>query len=256
MYFTDDWIKRISHNFFNALTKDGWFVVSSCELSSDVFPAFHPVNFPGAILYHKSHKDFLFPLKVPSPFIGNDLAFKKVEDVPNVFSPLVQDFTRKYDTGVDQSSIPFETEKVTEGTHISESGGGSEKDLKSDMLLNVRLLANKGSLDEALLLCNDGIESDKLSIGFYLLRASIYQELGKVVEAISSLKQAIYLDPNFIMGYFALGNLSISQGNSTNAKRYFNNVLELLNTCANDAILPESDGLSVKHLREIIHNTM
>jgi len=256
MYFTDDWIKRISHNFFNSLTRDGWFVVSSCELSSDVFPAFHPVNFPGAILYHKSREDLLSQGKTPSQIISQDVELIKVADVPNDIKPLVHDFNRKYDAGVDQSSVLYETEKVTEDTHISESKGASENDLKSEIAVNVRLLANKGSLHEALLLCNEGIAADKLSIGLYLLRASIYQELDKIAEAISSLKQAIYLDPNFIMGYFALGNLSISQGNPTNAKRYFNNVLELLNTCANDAILPESDGLSIKHLQEIIYITM
>ena len=256
MYFTDDWIKRISHNFFNSLTKDGWFVVSSCELSSDVFPAFHPVNFPGAVLYHKSRKDLLSQIKTPSPIISHDVAFIKVTDMPKNVRPMVRDLNGKPDTVVDQSSFLFETEKVPEDTHISEFEGVSENGLKSDILLNVRLLANKGNLNEALLLCNEGIATYKLSIGLYLLRASIYQELDKVAEAISSLKQAIYLDPNFIMGYFALGNLSISQGNQTNAKKYFNNVLELLNTCAKDAILPESDGLSIKHLREIIHTAM
>jgi len=49
--------------------------------------------------------------------------------------------------------------------------------------------------------------------------------LSKVSEAISSLKQVIYPDTNFIMEY-------------------------------NDAILSESDGLSIKHLREIILTTV
>ena len=214
------------------------------------------MNFPGAVLYHKSRKDLLSQIKTPSPIISHDVAFIKVADMPKNVRPMVRDLNGKPDTVVDQSSFLFETEKVPEDTHISEFEGVSENGLKSDILLNVRLLANKGNLNEALLLCNEGIATYKLSIGLYLLRASIYQELDKVAEAISSLKQAIYLDPNFIMGYFALGNLSISQGNQTNAKRYFNNVLELLNTCAKDAILPESDGLSIKHLREIIHTAM
>jgi len=71
-----------------------------------------------------------------------------------------------------------------------------------------------------------------------------------------SLKQAIYIDPEYIMGHFTLGNLFIRQGNIRNAKRYFKNVLDLLSIYANDDILPESEGLSVKYIREIILSNM
>ena len=54
MYFTPDWINKIAESFFQTLTDDGWFVVSSCELSSQVFPQFKSVNFPGAVIYRKS----------------------------------------------------------------------------------------------------------------------------------------------------------------------------------------------------------
>ena len=54
------------------------------------------------------------------------------------------------------------------------------------------------------------------------------------------------------MGHFTLGNLFFRQGNTKNAKRYFNNALDLLNTGTNDDIIPESEGLSVKHIRDII----
>jgi hypothetical protein len=58
------------------------------------------------------------------------------------------------------------------------------------------------------------------------------------------------------MGHFTLGNLFIRQGNAKNAKRYFDNVLDLSGRCANDDILPESEGLSVKYIREIIFANM
>ena len=122
--------------------------------------------------------------------------------------------------------------------------------------ISIRLLADKGHLEEALSICNDAIASDKLVPGLYFLRASILQEQYKSSEAVASLRQAIYIDPDYIMGHFTLGNLFIRQGNSTNAKRYFNNALELLSTIANDVILEESEGLSVKYIREIIFANM
>jgi len=91
--------------------------------------------------------------------------------------------------------------------------------------LKIRFLANKGDLSEALLLCNEGIESDKLAIGLYFLRSSILQELGQTSEAVASVKQAIYLDPDFIMGHFVLGNISLQEGKLRQAKKYLTNVL-------------------------------
>ena len=121
---------------------------------------------------------------------------------------------------------------------------------KQDKIFAIRLLANLCHLEDALSMCNEAIASYKLSSELYFLRASILQELDKNSEAIASLKQAIYIDPDYIMGHFTLGNLYIRQGNSKNSKRYFKNVLDLLSRRINDDILPESDGLSVKYIRK------
>ncbi|HEX7584078.1 MAG TPA: CheR family methyltransferase, partial [Prolixibacteraceae bacterium] len=56
MYFTDEWIGKITQNLFQALNPKGWFVVSSCELNSQRFPQFRTVNFPGAVLYQKNQQ--------------------------------------------------------------------------------------------------------------------------------------------------------------------------------------------------------
>ena len=132
----------------------------------------------------------------------------------------------------------------------------TREDTLNENKILIRLLADQGHLEEALSICNEAIASYKLAPGLYFLRASILQELDKSSEAIASLKQVIYIDPDYIMGHFALGNLFIRQGNAKNAKRYFNNTLELLSRCANDDILPESEGLSVKYIREIIFANM
>ena len=105
-------------------------------------------------------------------------------------------------------------------------------------------------------MCNEEIAKDKLAIGLYFIRASIYQELAQTTEAIASLRQVIYLDHNFIMGHFTLGNLLIGEGKPKQAMRYFKNVLDLLNTCNNEDIIPASEGLSAMHIREIIEANM
>ena len=246
MYFTSEWINKISQNLFHSLSEDGWFVVSSSELSSQVFPQFTPVNFPGAVLYRKTKNGSSYSF----PSIA--LTEKDVQ-LTSTFSPLHPispsfhlPFTLSPSLPISSSpSLPFTHSSIQQPQAIPE-------ETSADKIFSIRLLADQGYLSEALSLCNEAIASYKLAPSLYFLRASILQELDKSSEAIVSLKQAIYIDSEYIMGHFTLGNLFIRQGNAKNAERYFNNVLDLLGRCANDDILPESEGLSVKYIREII----
>jgi chemotaxis protein methyltransferase CheR len=229
MYFTYEWADKISQKLFNSLSEEGWLIVSSCELSSRLFTKLTPVNFPGAILYRKTIKEStqsnnFHSDELPEPLKQPFQPFQPFQPSSTFFNPLLQ-----------HQSI----EKIPEESY-------------ADKISAIRLLANNGHLAEALSACDEAIGSYKLAPGLYFLRASILQELDKNNEAIKSLKQAIYIDPNYVMGHFTLGNLFIRQGNLNNAKRYFNNALEILNTISNDNILPESEGLSAKYIREII----
>jgi len=240
MYFTSEWVTKISQNLFNSLSEDGWFVVSSSELSSYVFPQFTPVNFPGAVLYRKTKNGSVLPLSFIASAKEDFQPIKLSTAEAQPFQPV-----QPLNPSTPSTLQPLEL-SAAEAQTIPEEAS-------VDKIFAIRLLANVGHLEEALSLCNEEIASEKLAPGLYFLRASILQELGKSTEAISSLKQAIYINPDYIMGHFTLGNLFIRQGNTKNAERYFNNVLDLLSKCANDDILPaESEGLSVKYIREII----
>jgi chemotaxis protein methyltransferase CheR len=233
MYFTDEVAAKISQNLFHSLNPDGWFIVSSCELSAHVFPQFNPVNFPGAILYRKRQTDFSEPL--PNQSAGPGLL------VPDITA----DTVASRFTGNDPDDLPVDfSDNEIAGFATTTPAGG--------VAMDIRLLANQGHHLEALILCNEGITNDKLAIGLYFLRASILQESGNFIEAISSVKQAVYLDPDFAMGHFMLGNIYQQQGKTRHAKRHFNNVLELLINTNGDDILPESDGLTVNYIREVI----
>lgn len=253
MYFTDEWIGKITQNLFQALNPEGWFVVSSCELSSQRFSQFRAVNFPGAVLYQKTSKEFLSSVTIPPFDFNRGISFPIHADWP---------------VTIETEFTPFIPESIIEPVHVISNFTSSEKELPVEpelepkiasgiepitaILSKIRFLANRGDLSEALLLCNEGIESDKLATGLYFLRSSILQELDQTNEAVASVKQAIYLDPDFIMGHFVLGNISLQEGNLKQARRYFDNVLGLLNSCADDDILPESEGLSAKYMLEII----
>jgi chemotaxis protein methyltransferase CheR len=261
MYFTNEWINKISQSLFHCMSEDGWFVVSSCELSFHLFQQFSPVNFTDAILYRKSNSEksvdnsylrksrgqlicnSLF-LLAPDKKIVNQFFSKNSDNI--VFKDNNHPSTKtstQLQTGM-ENKVEFQTQTRTIEYGLSEK------------IISIRLLANQGYLEEALSLCKTAIESNKLNSALYYLQSSILQEQDKIYEAIMSLKQAIYIDPDNIMGHFTLGNLFIQQGIIKTARRYFNNALELLDSISNDEIIAESDGLSAGYIREIIYSNL
>jgi chemotaxis protein methyltransferase CheR len=80
----------------------------------------------------------------------------------------------------------------------------------------------------------------------------ILLELTQPDRARSCLQRAIYLDPDFVLAHFALGNLARSCGQPAEADKHFANALDLLRALPADELVPESDGLNARRLTETI----
>lgn len=234
MYFTKEWAGKAANNFYGSLSDQGWLVVASCELSSELFPDLAAVNFPGAVLYRKT----------------NNVSIQ----TSSAFAAVVSSEEKKPEHQLFQHIQPVQPSS----THVCPSVSCNSQEDSDELLLKenkvtIRTLADQGRLEEALSVCNMAINDHKLSPGLYYMRASILQELDKNNEAIKSLKQALYVDPDYIMGHFTLGNIFLRQGIIKSAKRYFSNTLHLLNSLSGDDIPSESEGLSARYIRSIIH---
>jgi chemotaxis protein methyltransferase CheR len=248
MYLTPEKISLAAQKFFNTLNEDGWFVVSSCELSSEVFPQFRAVNFPGAIFYKKRKDVFFNPSK-------SDTGIAMIPSENPGIHPDSFDISQ-IEFSIDREKhAPIEKPLLAEISPLYAPTPETEINTP-DAVAVIRQLADKGMLSDALTQCNTAIDANKMAIGLYYLRASILQELGHSPEAIASLKQSVYIDHNFIMGHFTLASILIKQGHYKQATRYFQNVLELTKDLSGTDILPESDGLSALHIREIILTNM
>jgi chemotaxis protein methyltransferase CheR len=258
MYFSDKWATKASQNLYNSLSTNGWLVVASCELSSILFSKFAPVNFPGAVLYRKPlnklpatveplmiEQNHLFLDSFPTglitisedPFANNNYA------TSNQDTYFIAEGTPNNETVTCENLLPKQTLEIFQNT-------------LAEQKTTIKKLANQGKLDEALLNCNNAIAYNLLAADMYFLQATILQELNKNNEAVVALKQAIYINPNYLICHFTLGNLLMRQGDSKAANQYFNNTLELLNSSPKDDIIQESEGLSSQQIKEIILATL
>ena len=238
MYFTEEHTNQIVHNLYNSLANDGWLIVSSSELSQQVFSQFTTVNFTGAIVYLKEHQKSQKPKAVHIPKVAGS------KDVTHL--PLKPTLTAE-EIRPPRPVFKKESSKVP-GTLIPEQS--------EETILWIKSLANQGKLEEAAAKCQKAIVSDKLNPGLHFLFASVLHELDQVSKAIISLKHVIYLDPAFVVAYYSLGNLYLQQGEIAMAKKGFENVLSLLKKYNQDDILPYFEGMTAGRLNEIINATI
>ena len=111
---------------------------------------------------------------------------------------------------------------------------------------------NNCHTDKTLEWSEKAVASDKFNPGLHYLHSTILQELGLTDKAIISLKRSLYLDRDFVLAYYTLGNLSLRQRKFKESKKYFKNALMLLSGYDKEEILPESDGITAGRLSEII----
>ncbi len=117
-----------------------------------------------------------------------------------------------------------------------------------------RELANQGRLSEALAAADALLRAERLNPVAHYLRAMILQEQGALLKAMEALRRAIYLDQEFIIAHFALGNLARAAGRLKEADRSFTNVLQLLDRQRQEDLLPESEGVTAGRLAEIVNS--
>ena len=124
------------------------------------------------------------------------------------------------------------------------------------LTLLARAYANQGQLAEARTWCEEASAADKFNPGLHYLQSTILLEQGDLAQARLSLTRTLYLDQDFVLAHFALGNLARQQHKQKEANKHFANALRLLQQCAADELLPESEGMSARQLTEIMTATM
>jgi chemotaxis protein methyltransferase CheR len=267
MYFTPEATKKVIHNFHRSLADESWLIVGPAETSQTLFSDFTGVAFAGATLYRKgatpsqivtapvSYLQDEVPLNVPpaeealrevEPTGSSDLEATlalpddRHAEAPSA-PPLYEQALELYQRGRYEDAAEIVLALITENANDAQA-----------MLLLARVYANQGKLPSAITWCEKAIASDKMSASAHYLRATIFQEQDLPEEAVWSLRRALYLDPRFTLGHFALGTLALRQGDLKESDKHFENVLLLLASYGPEEAVPESEGLSARQLREIV----
>lgn len=248
MYFVRDQVEQILERFSRSLIDDGWFIVGPNETRLAAVGNFSSVSLPDTFCFFQKKAT-----AVPSQAAEATLSMAKEEprkkpaSETKPLSPEAPLFERALDLyrGGQYAAV---IETVAD---IAKNGTADDQAL----LLLARSYACQGDLNTASMWIHRAIEINKLNPSCYYLLAVIHQEQGAFDEAAADLKRAIFLDQNFILAHFTLGGISRQLGRPSEAAKNFENALALLSDRPDDEIVPESEGVTVARMAEIISST-
>ncbi len=266
MYFSPKIVKQVIRNLYLSLIEGGWLIVSPCELSMDLFSQFQSVRFTDTTLYRKDNQPARTIEYIPDKIVEETKAVdflsldQPIESLPELDFPLetIEDPPQKIEEPVVPAPPPPSFDEILRLYKL-----GRYKDVETalldrlslhqgkveELVLFARICANQGKFQEALGWCEKALSAGRLNAGLHYLQAIIFQELGNLEETVASLQRALYLDSQFVLGHFTLGNLTRRQGKINQSNKYYSNALSLLEDYQPNDLLPESDGIDRRKTR-------
>jgi chemotaxis protein methyltransferase CheR len=214
IYFAADLIQGTVERFWEALLPDGWLIVGHAEFHPTVFSKFARVSVGHASAYRKSAPDL------------------EPEPEPERWWPPAPILRNK--------PLPAAAAPVALATPPSAA-----------TLRQVRDLADRGSWQAAAALGRQLTESDPLSAPAHFTLGLISESIGAPAGAERALRRAIYLDRGFALAHYHLATCLQSAGKPEQARKSFENVVQLLADRPADERIEHGDGINVADLSEM-----
>jgi len=130
------------------------------------------------------------------------------------------------------------------------TAGRQTPEFSEIMACKAQSLANSGEIQAAAATIELALDADKINPYYCYLAATIKRELGDFDAALEFYRQALFLEPDFIMAHFSNATL-LKQLHRKGVERHLRNVENLLANLTEDAGLPYSEGLTAGRLLEI-----
>lgn len=256
MYFMPGAAKKVIEKLYLCLNDGGFLAITPAEAPRLKMSEFEITNFKDTVLYKKNmnREGLSYPvdIKITVPHAAPFMAPSVTHSVAHFAAPpsaAVPAVKEKKPTSYEEALLLYEKGYYTQAAQMLKDALPNNPLAQA---LFARILANQGKLDDAKEMCEKAIACDKLNPLSYYLHAVISQELGDVKTAIASLRRAIYLDQDFVLAYYSLGNLLKRERKNTEARKCFDNTLMLLGKLDPKQALLASEGITAGRLSEIV----
>ncbi|MCD6584358.1 MAG: hypothetical protein J7K96_01220 [Desulfobacteraceae bacterium] len=272
MYFNKQGRNSTIQKLSRLLVENGWLITGPAEAGFVNLPEFTSVRFPNALCHRKGPPRKPIENLNPIRINRRDHSTRPRIPVHSGKKPTDKKYARRITDGKvspspEKPKYNMYQEAVTDYkrgdylqsvkkllTIVSKGQNNNNSFLMKteSMILLSKAYANIGELDQAKTWCEKAIDTEKLNPELYFLLSTIFQSAGNVDASMKSLKQSIYLDPDFIMAHFTLGMLLLQKNRPVESRKSMNNALSLLEQKDTEEILPYSEGIAAGRLIETI----
>ncbi len=219
MYFEPRKAKEAVLRLRHCLCDGGWLFVSPAEMSNATAPGFETVVLAGS------------------------LGYRRVEHIPD--QPSITGAAG----AIGSTSAPVPVRQVQTAVRPVPRGRAQETETAAQA---ARRLADEGNLGAALECCDRAIAADRLNEAHHYMRAVILRERGETEAAAAALKSALYLDPEFIMAHFTLGNLCVAQVRIQEALRHFAAAHGYASRLRPEESVAYAEGVNARHFLQLV----
>lgn len=247
IYFHPSTSLRLVEALGARLAPHGWLLLGHAEPSPDLNRILTPVQLPGCVAYRRPGA-FSPDTPLPSPAALPAPAPPPLEAAappqPHRGEPGYE--ARAPQTALQQAtglSIP-----PADAPGAPETPGRVDPGVK---IAQVRMLADMGAFIAAREAAMEAIEAEPHDPLPYFYLGLVLQALGDAQAAVSPLRKAVYLRPDFLLAQHHLGLALAASGRSDQARRTFTALFHATGTLGPDVRLAEGSGLTVAELREL-----
>ena len=274
MYFTSDLRNRIIDRMLSWLSEDGWLILSPSEVPHVTNHKLKLVMAPGAVFFRRKRKVSEKPLSTSVEIVEDIKQDRWIIEKPEPSTALVPQTSTRKDLTVPSRaeshshSLKNDLELARKALAISDYRKTIEllkkrPDVEADpTLLGDRQFtlamacANLGLLNEAQESIEAALKLDKLNPAYHHMFASILQARNMKQEAVERLHRVLFLDPDHVMANVTLGTIQSGPNNQAESLRYLRNAMTLLDQLAPGEIVPDSDGATAVHIKEMVKSAI
>lgn len=279
LYFDKPTIASVMQKFHAALTEHGWLFVGPTEVDHHSYRGFSCSHYDGALVLRKRPGE---PFSAapperqyrhgapagPAAAACQLPAVAPPREIPAAAAPGTEPLSagesRRGDGATRERHIPetsygeavnlYQAALYQEAAELALASPAGD-DQGAALALAARSFANLGRFDEARESCEKALGLEQLSAPNHYLLSIILEQQGDLAGAMLSLKRALFIDHDFLLAYFALGNLCRRCGDLKESERNFSTALRLLERRHPHEVLPEADGMTAGRLAEMIRLT-
>jgi chemotaxis protein methyltransferase CheR len=276
MYFTPSTISRIASQFNSCLNEGGWLITSQVELNEYYFSSFARTRHGSGIFYRKLNAvntlpEFGSPLpdKKESAWLSSSsnppFGTQQLESTHTV----LQRDRSKVQKAVATSQKVLEHPAGNINPHDLFAAGKYQscadechRRLQKDPFdaslgyLLVKTYANMGNLDAANEWAVKLVEVDGANCDSLFLFATVLIEQDELAMAEKVLTKVLYLKPLHLAACLNLGRILKQLGKNQQAAKQYQNLLRSLEELDDEAIVPETEGITVGILKQLTKNIL